>query len=321
MKSFLKAFAIVCLTLALGCSGSGRRHIRVTIILNNGIYGYYYNNQWCDFTNNYCGTGQSCGISDDGTTYSGDGYGDIYNNNNSSGGGGGGWNNNNNNGGGWNNNNNNGGGWNNNDNNGGGWNNNDNNGGGWGNNDNNGGGWGGNNNNGGGSGNNNNNGWSVRNKGNYVRTVVGQAKSEFANLNKNIFAGRVTHSASSKSVDTDLQIAQVQQADFEARAEQIANRFQMELNSARQLTQLADKVEEMTRKSGLSSDDREAITESALGVAGISTDEVNQAIGKMLDEGNQKPIDALMNKAARNLGMPSSVGIREELLPALGIRF
>ena len=42
-----------------------------TIIIHNGYFGYFYNNGWCDWTNNYCGTGLSYGIGDNGCYYNG----------------------------------------------------------------------------------------------------------------------------------------------------------------------------------------------------------------------------------------------------------
>jgi len=48
---------------------------------------------------------------------------------------------------------------------------------------------------------------------------------------------------------------------------------------------------------------------------------VNDALAKMVQDGDQQAIDDLMNKAASNLGMSSSAGLRDQLLPALGIQF
>lgn len=93
----------------------------------------------------------------------------------------------------------------------------------------------------------------------------------------------------------------------------------MNYTAATQLTQIADKVQAMTTQGTMTSEDREALTEAALGVAGIAADDVNNAIAASIQSGNTTAMDALMAKAATNLGMPSSAGIKDQLLPALGI--
>jgi hypothetical protein len=131
-------------------------------------------------------------------------------------------------------------------------------------------------------------------------------------------AANLTDSVDAATRDTDLQQADLQQADVAARAQSVSTQFQMNYTAAVQLTQLSDKVQAMTKAGSMTSEDREAITESALGVAGIGTDDVNTAIAATL-KGDTTAIDALMDKAATNLGMPSSAGLREQILPALGI--
>ena len=75
----------------------------------------------------------------------------------------------------------------------------------------------------------------------------------------------------------------------------------------------------LTSSGQITEEDREAITHAALNVAGLSTDDVNAAIARMIKDGDKSAIDDLVNKAATNLGMPSSAGLRDQLLPALGI--
>ena len=129
------------------------------------------------------------------------------------------------------------------------------------------------------------------------------------------------NSMDSDTTDSDLQIGRMQKRDLESRSQALAAQFTMSVESARQLTQLADKVQQLSTQSGLSLADRDAITNSALGVAGITVQEVNNAVADVVKNGNQESINSLMNKAAQNLGMPSTAGLREQLLPALGIRF
>jgi hypothetical protein len=131
-------------------------------------------------------------------------------------------------------------------------------------------------------------------------------------------ASNLTDSVDGSTRDTDLQQADLQQADVATRAQSVAAQFQMNYTAAVQLTQLADKVQAMTQTGTMTSEDREAITESALGVAGIGTDDVNTAIAATIN-GDTTAINALMDKAATNLGMPSSAGLRDQILPALGI--
>jgi len=95
----------------------------------------------------------------------------------------------------------------------------------------------------------------------------------------------------------------------------------MSFDSARQLAQLADQMSTLTASGADSEEAREAIAHAALGVAGISSDDVNQAVATAIKNGDQTAISALMDKAATNLGMQSSAGLRDQLLPTLGINF
>jgi hypothetical protein len=92
----------------------------------------------------------------------------------------------------------------------------------------------------------------------------------------------------------------------------------MSFDSAVQLTKLADTVQSLSSQGAMTTEDRDAITQSALGVAGITTDQVNAAIANTIN-GDTKAMDDLIQQAAQNLGMPSSAGLRDQLLPALGI--
>ena len=111
----------------------------------------------------------------------------------------------------------------------------------------------------------------------------------------------------------------MQRQDLETRAHSVANQFHMNLESARQLSQLADKIQQLTRTGKMTPEDREAITNSALGVAGLSTQDVNKAMAQALKDGNKNSIEDLMSKAAKNLGMHDSAGLKDQILPTLGI--
>jgi hypothetical protein len=127
-----------------------------------------------------------------------------------------------------------------------------------------------------------------------------------------------TDSVAIGSKDTDLQKEKVQQAGVEQRAQFIANSFQMSVGAATQLTQLSDRVKQMAVAGQMTDADRAAVTKSALDIAGVSTDQVNDAITRM-NSGDESAASALMQKAAVNLGMPSSAALRDKLLPALGV--
>jgi hypothetical protein len=123
--------------------------------------------------------------------------------------------------------------------------------------------------------------------------------------------------------DTDLMKASVQIQAIESRAESLANQFQMSVESARQLTQLADRMQTLTNvgQGQLSDGDREALTRAALGVAGISYDDVKNATAQIISGGNTTAVDDLMTKAATHLGMTSTATLRDQILPTLGISF
>ena len=128
----------------------------------------------------------------------------------------------------------------------------------------------------------------------------------------------VSDSSPGETKDTDLQQAEVEQDTIESRAGSIAEQFQMNYQSAVQLAALADHVQQLTSTNSLTADDREAIAGAALGIAGITSDEVNTATVKSL-KGDQTGVDDLVTKAALNLGMPSSANLRDKLLPSLGV--
>jgi hypothetical protein len=130
--------------------------------------------------------------------------------------------------------------------------------------------------------------------------------------------GSSGNSVAGGTKDVDLQKADYQSKTQDQRAQYIANQFQMSVSSALQLTQLSDKVVQMTKTNQMTGADRDAVTKSALGIAGISTDEVNDAFQKSMN-GDTGAADDLLEKAAKNLGMSSSASLRDQLLPALGV--
>ena len=126
-------------------------------------------------------------------------------------------------------------------------------------------------------------------------------------------------SASGDTKDVDLQRSDFQQSSITNRAQSFANQFQMDFGKALQLIQLADKVHALTLRGELTTQERQTIIDGTLATTGIKSDEVNGAIAGMIQNGDQTAMNLLMDKAAKNLGMPSSAGLRDQLLPALGI--
>ncbi len=108
------------------------------------------------------------------------------------------------------------------------------------------------------------------------------------------------------------------QANLDARAQIAANQFQMNFESARQLTELADKMALLEQSGQISSDDREALARSALSVAGLQIQDVTDAIQRAAN-GDKNAIEDVMQKGATTLGMPSTAMLRDQILPSLGI--
>jgi hypothetical protein len=130
----------------------------------------------------------------------------------------------------------------------------------------------------------------------------------------------ISDSTDSGTRDTDLQQANLQSATLASRAQMLSTQFQMSVSAATQLAVLGDKVQLMTSQGQeLSDADRDAITQSALSIAGVTSDEVNQAFQQSV-AGDNSATDALVAKAAQNLGMPSSDNLRGQLLQALGVQ-
>jgi len=126
-------------------------------------------------------------------------------------------------------------------------------------------------------------------------------------------------SISGDTKDVDLQRAALQTQDIEDRAQGLASQFSMNIDAARNLTQIADKMSVLTNQSGgMTDDDRTSLTEAALGAAGISNDQVSAAYANYLN-GDTTAVETLLSQAATNLGMPSSAGLKDQILPSLGI--
>jgi hypothetical protein len=127
-----------------------------------------------------------------------------------------------------------------------------------------------------------------------------------------------TYSVSDTSTkDVDLQSAELEQESVNERAQAFASQFDVEMDASVQLTQLSDRVHSLLQQGEMTEADRQAVIQASFDVAGVSTDEVNDAIKSSLN-GDNRASEAVMEKAAKNLGMPSADSLRDKLLPALG---
>ena len=107
---------------------------------------------------------------------------------------------------------------------------------------------------------------------------------------------------------------------LEDRALAVSQQFQMSLESARQLTQLSDRMNALTANGQqMTDEDRAALSDAALSVAGITGDDANAAAAAMVKSGDKTVANSLVEKAASNLGMASSAALRDQILPSLGI--
>jgi len=120
--------------------------------------------------------------------------------------------------------------------------------------------------------------------------------------------------------DTMLQRAKAQNISAEDRAQGLADRFDMSFQSAYQLAQLSDQVKAMSVQGQLTDKDRDAIATSAFAIGGVSTDDVKDAVTGFKN-GDKSKAEALMDKAASKMGMSSSAQLRDQILPAVGVRF
>ena len=132
------------------------------------------------------------------------------------------------------------------------------------------------------------------------------------------YNGTIYYSVGAQTKDVDLQQAQVQDTALVQKAAQISATFQMDFNSAVQLTQLAGRIQTMQSAANeLTPADRAAVTTSLLGIAGITQDEVTQAV-QQGSSGDMTGANALIGKISQNIGMPETM-LRDQILPKLGV--
>jgi hypothetical protein len=125
------------------------------------------------------------------------------------------------------------------------------------------------------------------------------------------------YSQDSQTRDTDLQQAQIQNQDFLSRAAKVSTNYQMSFSSALQLTLLADKINATTEQA-LTDQDRQAITQTTLSIAGVSSSDLTTAVTASMS-GDDTASNNLVTKISQNLGMPSDTTLRNKILPLLGV--
>jgi hypothetical protein len=134
-------------------------------------------------------------------------------------------------------------------------------------------------------------------------------------------SGAGAASINSGTKDVDLQRAQLQQQEIEDRAQTMAAQFGMNLDAARSLTVISDRMVQLaSQNGGMSDEERSELAGAALSVAGIPADDVNSAVAATIQTGDRTAINALMVRAATNLGMSDAETLRTEILPSLGIQ-
>lgn len=134
-----------------------------------------------------------------------------------------------------------------------------------------------------------------------------------------VFGDGELYSQSSGTRDTDLQQANLQRNAFVQRAATISAGLQMDFQKAVQLTTLSDKLTTIANQGqAMTDNDRAAMMQSLSGIAGVTTDDLSNAITQQM-QGNSQPTSDLVDTIAKNLGMPSSIALKNKILPQLGI--
>jgi hypothetical protein len=136
----------------------------------------------------------------------------------------------------------------------------------------------------------------------------------------NTATGQIVFSVSDGTKDVNLQQSQIQQQSQNSRAQSLVGQFGMSFDKAVQVTALSDRMQQLTRSNGqMSADDQAQLLDSAYAVVGVSGDAVRAATVKIIQDHDPSAANALVEQAAKNLGMPSSAALRSQILPSLGI--
>jgi hypothetical protein len=148
-------------------------------------------------------------------------------------------------------------------------------------------------------------------------TLISLGGSQFMNAQ----TGQIVNSAGSGGTkDVNLQQAKVQQQAMQSRAQSLVSQFGMSFDKAVQVTALSDRMQQLQQSNGqMSADDQAQLLDAAYAVVGVNADAVRTAAANIMQNHDQSAANALVEQAAKNLGMPSSAALREQILPSLGI--
>ena len=269
-----------------GASGAGSG---VAILVHNGCWGYYDGIDFCDRSNNYCGTGLNYGISSSGLYYNGQSTGGIT----STGGG------------------------------------ITSTGGGTGGTTSTGGGTGGTTSTGGGTtivstGNPTmvSTGVAGGTTGGVTSTGVAGGTTSTGGTGGTTSSGytNTTTGIENSTTDTGMMQAMVNMADVNAQANQMVTEFPISFEAARQLVQLQDKMQILQQNHELTGADQQALASAALSVGKVSHKDVVNALAQYAN-GNKNALTNVELKYAKGIGLPQSYlpMVRDQILPRLGV--
>ena len=151
------------------------------------------------------------------------------------------------------------------------------------------------------------------NSGNFVNVTPTGVNSQGQTVYHDGVGG--AYSRGDETKDVDLQRASLQSDGLSEAAAAVSAHFQMDFEHAQALVTLADRIKQ---SSTLTAEDQSAVLSAAFSIAGITQAEVGQAVAEKM-KGNASTADQLIEKAAHNLGMPTSKVLRDQILPILGV--
>jgi hypothetical protein len=153
----------------------------------------------------------------------------------------------------------------------------------------------------------------------YSVKPTGQNDASGAAIYTDTYGEGMLFSQGSQTRDTDLQQANLQRAGLVQRAAMVSANFQMDFGKAVQLTTLADKLNAIqSAGQSLSDGDRSAVLQTLNGIAGTTQEQLSKAVIQSL-QGNSQPAQELVETISKNLGMPSSASLKNQILPQLGL--
>jgi hypothetical protein len=125
------------------------------------------------------------------------------------------------------------------------------------------------------------------------------------------------NSIASGTKDVDLERARYGSQLFNDRVHLLANQFHMNtqdgVEKVSQLLQLSDKMDQMTKLNKFDGEDQLAMTKTALAIAGIEQNRFQAASVDFVQNHNVKAFDPIIEDAANNMSMPKDI-LRDQLM-------